>query len=276
MSRNDDGRGSAGVRVAGLSADLAGTADRRPPLVLLHGLTFDRTMWNTTLAELSRLDPGRQTLTIDLPGHGRSDPAESYGVDIVVGIVHDAIGAAGLTSPVMVGHSMAAILAESYAARYTTSGVVNVDQSMRMDRSSAMLRSMAPQLRGPGFPSIWAGFRASMHIERLPMDAQAVLGSTSDPRQDLVLGYWDDPLTRDPAESNAWAQELQTGLRAANVPQMYVAGEELEAQDREWMLDRFPQTVIKVLPGSGHFPHLAHPMDFARCLLETAAWPRRG
>jgi pimeloyl-ACP methyl ester carboxylesterase len=44
----------------------------RPPLVLLHGLTFDRSLWRPSLAELRRIDPGRRVLALDLPGHGAS------------------------------------------------------------------------------------------------------------------------------------------------------------------------------------------------------------
>jgi pimeloyl-ACP methyl ester carboxylesterase len=52
--------------------------DRRPPLVLLHGLTFDRTSWHPARAELATLDPGRQVLALDLPGHGESPAWASY------------------------------------------------------------------------------------------------------------------------------------------------------------------------------------------------------
>ena len=43
----------------------------RPPLVLLHGLTFDR-LRRPSPAELRRIDPGRRVLALDLPGHGTS------------------------------------------------------------------------------------------------------------------------------------------------------------------------------------------------------------
>ena len=39
------------TRLAGLAADTQGHPDdTRPPLLLLHGLTFDRTMWRPALA----------------------------------------------------------------------------------------------------------------------------------------------------------------------------------------------------------------------------------
>ena len=74
---------AAGLRLPGmtttlfgsLAGDLTGEPGRRPPLVLLHGLTFDRTSWHPVLAELAALDPGRRVLALDLPGHGESRPA---------------------------------------------------------------------------------------------------------------------------------------------------------------------------------------------------------
>ncbi len=61
-----------------LAGDLTGEPDRRPPLVLLHGLTFDRTSWHPARAELATLDPGKQVLALDLPGHGESPAWASY------------------------------------------------------------------------------------------------------------------------------------------------------------------------------------------------------
>ena len=83
-------------------------------------------------------------------------------MDVLVDLLHEAIDAAGLISPVIVGHSLAAIAATIYATKFRTSGVVNVDQSLRTEQFSGFLRSMDEQLRGPAFPTIWGGFLASM------------------------------------------------------------------------------------------------------------------
>src|SRR6478735_8812600 len=93
-------------RFAELAGDLdQGVFDARPPLVMLHGLTFDRTMWGPTLSELDRIDPGRRTLTLDLPGHGES--ADVFrGLNEVVAQVRAAVSAAGFSDPVYVGHSV--------------------------------------------------------------------------------------------------------------------------------------------------------------------------
>ena len=93
-------------RFAGLAADDVGSSDDRPPLVLLHGMTFDRTMRRDIVPELQRIDPGRRVLAIDLPGHGESPEQSSYDLDLIVEQIYAVVQEAGLTAPVVVGHSV--------------------------------------------------------------------------------------------------------------------------------------------------------------------------
>jgi pimeloyl-ACP methyl ester carboxylesterase len=62
--------GASRMRWASLSGRARGHADsERPPLVLLHGLTFDRRMWDPIL---DALPDAQQAIAFDLPGHGSS------------------------------------------------------------------------------------------------------------------------------------------------------------------------------------------------------------
>jgi pimeloyl-ACP methyl ester carboxylesterase len=262
--------------LAGLAVDEIGDrSDPRATLVLLHGLTFDRSMWKPALVELAALDPHRRALAFDLPGHGASEEWTSYDVESVAAGVHRAVEEAGVERPVIVGHSLAAIVATVYAGTFPTRGVVNVDQSLQTAPFVGFLQSIAEQLRGPAFPAMWEQFAASMHADLLPEAAQELLRSTSDPRQDLVLGYWREVLDRPASQI---LEQTSTGLaavRAAMVPYLIIAGDEPAAEYRAWLADVLPHAEISVLPGSGHFPHLAHPIDFARALAGTATWPAR-
>src|SRR2546430_15414805 len=82
-----------------LAGDIIGEPGRRPPLVLLHGLTFDRTSWHPVLAELTALDPGRRVLALDLPGHGESAPWPDYDLEPIADAVHRAVARAGPAPP---------------------------------------------------------------------------------------------------------------------------------------------------------------------------------
>src|ERR1700754_4305798 len=130
----------------GLASDLFGTADGRPPLVLVHGLTYDRRQWGPLLDQVG---PGRQVLTLDLPGHGGSPRGESYDLDKVAAAIHSAVTEAGLSAPVFVGHSIGGVVATIYAATYPTRGVVNIDQPLLVGRFGDILRQAEPTLRGP-------------------------------------------------------------------------------------------------------------------------------
>lgn len=252
--------------LAGLAADEYGDSDELAPLVLLHGLTFDRGLWLPVLNELQGIDPGRRVLVLDLPGHGDSSPWPSYATSSVAEAVHRAVVEAQLPSPVIVGHSISAVIATMYAASYPTRGVVNVDQSLQVAPFASLLKSLTDQLRGPAFASVWAMFAASMHIELLPGSAQRLVRASSQPRQDLVLDYWREVLDHPVEDLVAKAEAGLQAVRAARVPYLVVAGSELEPGYAGWLAEMLPESQVTVWPGSGHFPHLAHPGLFAAAL----------
>jgi pimeloyl-ACP methyl ester carboxylesterase len=85
---------------------------------------------------------------------------------------------AGLTAPVVAGHSAGGLLATIYAARYPTRGVVNIDQPLETARFATFVGSLAERLRGPEFPAVWQMFYDSFHAELLPPAAQDLVRST--------------------------------------------------------------------------------------------------
>jgi pimeloyl-ACP methyl ester carboxylesterase len=257
---------------AGLAAETSGHDDDRRPLVLLHGLTFDRRMWRPVLDELDAVDPGRRVVSFDLPGHGESGHAPSYDLEVVVGAVHDAIVVAGLDRPVLVGHSISAVVASIYAALYPTAGVVAVDQSLRIGTFAEMVRPLEADIRGPGFTAVWATFEASMHAELLSPGAQAIVRETSRPRQDLFLGYQRELFEVPVAELEGRVHVLLAVLRAAGRPYALIAGDSVSDDDRGWLVARLPQATVEVWSGTGHFPHLAYARRFAERLAATADW----
>jgi pimeloyl-ACP methyl ester carboxylesterase len=251
----------------------AGTPDGRPPLVLLHGLTFDSAMWRPALAELSRIDPERQVLTLDLPGHGGSAAWPRYDIQNVADAVNAAVTSAGLCPPVVVGHSMAALIAMDYAARYPVRGVVNVDTWLRQEQPMALVKSLAGEIRGGGFATAWRLFEDSMHIELLPDSARRLLRPASAVRQDVVAGYWRMVFDWPAERLAAFFDAIIAKLRANQVSYLFVAGHQVEPEYLDWLGERLPQAAVEVLQDSGHFPQLAHPARFAACLASTAQWP---
>lgn len=265
---------------AGLVVDESGDADERPPLVLLHGLTFDRTMWRPALTELEVLEPGRQVLAIDLPGHGESPDATSYSMDIIVERVHAAVLEADLDRPVVVGHSVSAVTASMYAAQHLTRGVVTVEGSLRAAGFARMLQSLEPVLRGPGFAEAWSRIAANVfRLDEVSPDVRDFVVATSRPRQEIELGYWQDLFERAPNDLDAWIDRGAAAIRSAGISYVAVLGAEPGGEALAWMTANLPAARSEVWPRSGHFPHLAHPRRFAQLLATTHDWdssPRPG
>ena len=261
---------------AGLVADDVGRSDDRPPLVLLHGLTFDRQMWRPALAELDTMDPGRRAIAIDLPGHGESPDATSYSVEALVERIHEAVTQAGLETPVIVGHSAAAGTAFLYGVMHPSRGVVAVEGTLRVGAFAGMAQAMEPMLRGPGFADAWGRITANVFgLDEIDPEVREFVVATSKPRQEIVLGYWQELFERTPQELDALVAQGAASIRASGLPYVAVVGHEPSPEDAAWIRSNMPAMRTEVLPHSGHFPHLAHPRRFAEILAETGTWPVR-
>ncbi len=257
------------LRWAGIAGRAHGDLDAPGrPIVFLHGLTFDRRMWDPVL---DALPAGHAAVAFDLPGHGDTPALDAHRLDDVVDAIHDAVVEAGLREPVMVGHSIGAGLAAIYAGRYPAGAVVNVDAQLRLEPFAQLLRSLAPQLRGDRFPETWSMFRASLHVDRVPEATRALLRAGDRVSQTLVLSYWSDMLERTVAETAAWVDAELTRAREALTPCLIVFGSTLDRDERAWIEDRLPQAEIVVWPVGHHFPHLADPERFAALLTGLVA-----
>jgi pimeloyl-ACP methyl ester carboxylesterase len=250
---------------AELAADSYGTGSAAAPLVLVHGLTYDRTTWGPALTELGRLDPARRAVAFDLPGHGESPRRESYALADVASVLHDAVTEAGLVDPVLVGHSLGGVLATHYATRFPVRAVVNVDQPLQVTGFADLLRRNESTLRGPDWAAFWEKMTDGMHIDLLPANTRGLVESAV-PRQDQLLGYWQELLDNPAAQLDQQRRAELTAIADRRIPYHYVTGAEPPEHYRDWLTALVPGVRITVLSDSGHFPQLGHPAAFARLL----------
>ena len=85
-----------------------------PGVVFVHGALHDHSVWGLQSRYLAH--HGRAVLALDLPAHGRSGGVP-LGVEAAGRWVADFVGASGLRSTAVVGHSMGSLIALEAAAQ---------------------------------------------------------------------------------------------------------------------------------------------------------------
>ncbi len=273
MPLTDTSPTSSRIRWAGLAGRERPGDGRGPAIVLLHGLTFDRRMWDPVL---DALPAGRRVIAFDLPGHGGSAMMPGRGLTPVVEAIHAAVLEAGIERPLMVGHSIGGPLASIYAATHPASGVISVEAPIRLEAFAPGIRAAAPRLAGDGFAEAWGRFRRSWRTDLLAPGPRALLAAGERPSQEVVLRYQADLLERPLDEVVAWRDEGWQQLSCSRTPYLSLHANPVESTDRLWLGEMLPQAEIAVWPVEHHFPHLARPREFADLVTATArSAPRR-
>lgn len=227
------------------------------PLLFLHGLTFDRSVWRPII---NRLDDRFRCIAIDLPGHGDS-PGPARPLDEIADGIHTLIEQLDARGAVIIGHSIAANIASLYASAHPgVTGVVNVDQPLQLGGFAAFLKHMEPALRGPDFAAAFGPFRQSMGLDRVPEPLRSAVKAGQTIDQDLVLGYWDEVLR---ADTDALQARIDQMLEAMTVPHLFVFGRELLPDERDYITRHVRLFEIEEWAGDGHCVHLVEPERLA-------------
>lgn len=262
------------IELAGMVGDSYGADDHRPPLVLLHGQSFDRRLWHPVLRELFDIDPGRRVLNLDLPGYGESPSRMPHTSPHLLDLLRRAVDQAGFTAPVIVGHSSSGGLALMYAATHPSSGAVDVDAvPTDLEPLARTLQSLEPQIASDALQQVWAGVVESFELDLLDPDARAAILENMDLRPDTLRSYWHELIYGDPAELSGLLEGVAHGIAAAGVQVLLVAGRDPGPGMSDLFGAAQAQLAVEAWPGSGHFPHLAHPARFAQRLAATGTWP---
>lgn len=255
----DRGLESGGARLA---FDFRGSG---PPILFIHGLTFDRLTWQPII---DRLADRYSCIAVDLPGHGDSDGPPRL-LDDVVASLYRLLGDLSIDRPVVVGHSMGAALAGMYAATHPVAGVVLVDQAPFMRPFAELVHSLEPSLRSDDFAAAFEPIRQSIGLDLVPEPQRSQIAARQRIRRDLVIGYWDELLRNTPDQLQA---RIDRSLIAINAPCFGVFGHTLGDQERGHLFHFLPSAEVEEWPESGHMVHLVEPDRFA---LRLAAYAGR-
>ncbi|HXS08083.1 MAG TPA: alpha/beta fold hydrolase [Rhizomicrobium sp.] len=238
-----------------------------PPVVFLHGMTWDRRIWQPVIA---RLRDRFRCVCVDLPGHGKSDDlpkTDDYRLHAVAARLHRLLLELEVENPALVGHSLGGAIASFYAAHFPVRGVINLDQLLRLGPMMAAVKERRDLIWGPDFPAFWNSLMETFGLDQLPAGVREWAESLSHPRQQIVLNYWDQLFHSDPEEFQAY---IDGALRKIGAPYVALHGSLPDSDYAGWMRQRMPGAEIIDLATPCHFPHLLDPDRFAAMVRKIA------
>ena len=229
--------------------EVAGSGD--PPIVFLHGWSCDRSYLNP---QFQHFAAAHRVATVDLRGHGQSgrpEPAPGvYSVGTLADDVLAVAGAVGVERPIVVGHSLGALVALTSAARHgAVRGAVMIDSAPVLNAAvKEFLGHAAEEVEHDDDASWRRGFANGWF---LPTDTVR--------REEIIQGMSDLPPSIAAASLRAIADfDGAAALRAVDVPLLSI-GSAVPTDSPADLRDACPTITIGQTVGSGHFNHLEVP-----------------
>ncbi|HLP96152.1 MAG TPA: alpha/beta hydrolase [Saprospiraceae bacterium] len=245
-----------------------GTGD--VPVVLLHGFCEDQRVWAPILPHLSKLP----FLLIDLPGFGQSDTAHIPSMQAYAAVVKAVLDDQGISSCVLVGHSMGGYVALEFAAHWPEylAGLGLFHSHPFTDneeRKTARKRGLETLLAGKRdlyvtqlFPNLFApAFQASR-----PDIIQSLTDNGKQQSAEAIMHALQAMLDR---------QDHQQTLAALPCPSLFLLGQKdtLIPFEQGIKAGLLPQkSMIELLPEAGHMAMWEDPGLSSRLLNRFYQW----
>lgn len=234
------------------------TAAGRGPstIVLIHGWTCDHTFWD---AQVAALKARYRVLAVDLPGHGRSDPAPDYTMRRFARAVNAVLEKEKAQKAILAGHSMGGAVMLEFARLHPQKvrAIVAVDAFFPDPGASKPLEAMAARFEGPGAMEARAKmvqgmFTAATGPEVRRKIETVMLGTRAEVAAGAMRGM---------ADLEVWREG------AIDVPFVEIAAATSTYLTEEGLRKRFPRASLIRVPDTGHFLHMEKPEEVNRILL---------
>jgi pimeloyl-ACP methyl ester carboxylesterase len=231
-----------------------------PPVVLVHGLADDRSLWRHVAPRLAERN---DVVTVDMPGHGESDAVpDGAGIDWFADVVSALIDRLELVEPVLGGLSMGGGVAQYVAGRspgrlrglalVSTSPVFpDTTRKRFLDRAAVAEREgMAAVVDATVSRWFTPGF-----IEQRPDEIEATRAT--------VLRT--DPISFARASRANAARDATPLLASIDVPVLFIAGLDDPADPRRAEAiyrERVRDLRVRLVPGASHLLPVEAPEIF--------------
>lgn len=229
-------------------------------LVLVHGWTCDETFWGSNVPGLSKR---YRVLTVDLPGHGQSDPAPAYSMDAFADAVSGVMTEAKVKRATLVGHSMGGPVLLAFARRHPdqVTALVAVDAAFSDPQSAARSKAKGRSFLGPeALTAREAIVRGMFSAATMPATQEHILRVMLTTPEEVADGAIQG--MRDP---EFWREDR------INLPFLEIAAGSSAYIKLPALRSRFPRAELRRVRGTGHFLMMEKPQTFNRILLTWLA-----
>jgi pimeloyl-ACP methyl ester carboxylesterase len=251
---------ATGATVDGLKLHSSSAGQGSKTIILVHGWTCDDTSWSEQVPVLAKTF---RVVTLDLPGHGRSDSPRDgkFSMDLFARAVEAVRSEAKADKVVLVGHSMGTPVIRQYARLYPqhVAALVLVDGLVFMPAASA--GAAAPplqpsQLSGPEGLKARENMIKTMFTPATPQALQQtvlkmMLGAPEATASGAMLATFD---------AANWKDDVMS------MPVLGIYAEKSQLGNQEYSKKIFPAFDYVEIPGTGHFVMMEKPAEFNRLL----------
>ncbi len=221
-------------------------------LVFVHGWTCDSTTWAAQVTEFSKR---YRVITLDLPGHGRSQqPAGGvYSMAMFAEAVEAVRRAAGADRVVLIGHSMGGPVVRQYALTYPqhVEALVMVEGLVQNPTADAPSRPVLPMTGEAGRKSRSTMVESMFVTDTPPAVRQAVLKIMLGAPEATAAGAMDATQDR-----SGWSATPIT------VPVLGIYADHSRLAPPEARRLLYPTMTYEELPRTGHFLMMEQPEAF--------------
>lgn len=221
-----------------------------PTIAFVHGGAHDHSVWGLQSRYFAH--HGYAVLALDLPGHGRSEGPPLRRIEDMAAWLDGVLVAAGVAKAVVVGHSMGALLALDFAARFPgrAEAIALVGAAFPMRVSAELLQATRDdESRARAMINVWS-HAAYAHFPGNPGPGFWVIGENLRLMQRAKPGV----LHADFTACNDYADGF---ARAAQVrcPAMLLSGRRDQMtplRGARALADAIPGSTLVEIEGSGH------------------------
>jgi pimeloyl-ACP methyl ester carboxylesterase len=249
--------------VDGVNIHFSVTGTESKTVILVHGYTCDETTWTEQVPALAKQ---YRVVTLDLPGHGKSDPPKDgrFSMDLFARAIEAVRVEVKAQRVVAVGHSMGTPVVLRYAHLYPehVSALVFVDGLMPLPQTQAAARAnQGATMGGPNGRAT----REAM-IRRF-----FVAGTTADVQTKVLNMMLGAPEATAVGAMNATREPAGQTTEIPMVPILGLYAGPSGIASEQAVHAAFPSVEYTSIPGTGHFLMLEKPAEFNGLLLTFLA-----